>query len=499
MAVLRALAALALTAALTCGLVQPAPAAPGCASSIGRLAVPDAVLPALLPPGPAPTPRPNIVLVSTDDMNRSDLRWMPITRRLLGSQGVTVGDFISNHPLCCPARAEMLTGQYAQNNGVWDNEISRWGGYSRLARPAQHVGRWLQDAGYRTVFIGKHLNGYERVRTRQPGWTVFNPLMSGVYQPYGFTMYNNGSPRRVDGVHTADYLGRAAVRAVERFGPRAAPFFVWVSQVPPHGMYRDGRWVPAVPAPRHRGLFPNAVPPALSSPAFNEPVVTDKPGYVRSAPLVSAASVTREHRGRIRSLQAVDEQVGSLVRALRRTGELGRTYVFFTSDNGYLMGEHRLRYKNKPYEPNLRLPLLVRGPGLPAGVVRPATFGSVDLAPTFLDIAQAQAGVRVDGRSMLPTLRSGGRGYTHFLLQAGGWTDRPGVRRWWGGVRSRSFVYVRYRDGFTELYDRRRDPAQLRNVAGEPAYRGVVAEYAQRLDRLTGCSGRACQQGGRSG
>jgi arylsulfatase A-like enzyme len=121
----------------------------------------------------------------------------------------------------------------------------------------------------------------------------------------------------------------------------------------------------------------------------------------------------------------------------------------------------------------------------------------VDLAPTFLDIADARARVTVDGRSMLPTLRSGGRGYTHYLLQAGGWTDEPGVRRWWSGVRSRSFVYVKYRDGFTELYDRRRDPAQLRNVAGVAAYRRVVAEYSGRLDVLRTCAGHTCRLGGR--
>jgi hypothetical protein len=171
MALHRAPTIVALTAALAAGLLQPASASATCAVAAGAAAL-DGGSPSVLPPGPVPTSRPNIVLVTTDDMNRSDLRWMPITRRLLGGRGVTVGDFISNHPLCCPARAEILTGQYAQNNGVWDNGISRWGGYSRLARPAQHVGRWLQDAGYRTVFLGKHLNGYEKVRNRQPGWTA---------------------------------------------------------------------------------------------------------------------------------------------------------------------------------------------------------------------------------------------------------------------------------------------------------------------------------------
>jgi N-acetylglucosamine-6-sulfatase len=184
------------------------------------------------------------------------------------------------------------------------------------------------------------------------------------------------------------------------------------------------------------------------------------------------------------------------VRALRRTGELRRTYLFFTSDNGYLMGEHRLRYKNKPYEPNLHIPLLVRGPGLPAGAERRATYGLVDLAPTFLDLAGAQAAVQVDGRSMLPALQSGRGSYRHYLIQAGGWTDQPGVRWWWRGVRSRDYVYVRYRGGFEELYDRRRDPHQLRNVVGNPTYRRVLADYGRRLEVLERCSGRTCRLGG---
>jgi arylsulfatase A-like enzyme len=448
-------------------------------------------------PAPAATPsRPNIVLITTDDMNRSDLRWMPHTRRLLGRQGVTVGDFISNHPLCCPARAQILTGQYAQNNGVSDNEISRWGGYKRLKHPGQHVGRWLKDAGYRTAFVGKHLNGWEFAKSRQPGWTRFNPLAEGVYKAYGMTMYNDGKPRTYTGVHTADLMGRLTVRLVRRFSATGDPFFIWTSQVPPHGMFRDGEWVRPIPAARHRGLFPQALPPALSSPAFNEPDVSDKPRWLQRQPLVSVEAVTDAHRARIRSLQAVDEQVAATVRALRETGELRSTYVFFTSDNGYLMGEHRLQYKNKAYEPALRLPLLVRGPGLPTGAVRPVMFGLPDLAPTFLDLAGAEAEVPVDGRSMLPALRSGRGSYSHYLIQAGGWTDQPGARWWWRGVRSRTYTYVRYRSGFEELYDRRRDPAQLRNVADDPAYRPVMAAYARRLDALKNCAEQTCRFGG---
>ena len=94
-----------------------------------------------------------------DDMAQSDLLWMPRTRQLIGDRGVSVPDFLSNHPLCCPARAEILTGQYAQNNGVRHNRGPR-GGYDALARPGNTVASWLQDVGYRTAFVGKYLNGW---------------------------------------------------------------------------------------------------------------------------------------------------------------------------------------------------------------------------------------------------------------------------------------------------------------------------------------------------
>ena len=180
--------------------------------------------------------------------------------------------------------------------------------------------------------------------------------------------------------------------------------------------------------------------------------MSDKPPYVADRGPLPAERARIDHRARIRSLQSLDEQVAASSPTLRATGELGDTYVFFTSDNGYLLGEHRLHGKNLPYEESLTVPLLVRGPGLPRGAVRPAQYGLVDLAPTFLDLAGARRGARVlDGRSMLRTLRQGGGGYRHYLIQAG----TRDVPWWWRGVRSNRFVYVRYTSGFEELYDLR--------------------------------------------
>jgi arylsulfatase A-like enzyme len=237
------------------------------------------------------------------------------------------------------------------------------------------------------------------------------------------------------------------------------------------------------------------VPPSLSDPSFNEADVSDKPPYVQDSSMMSRRAVIRFHRARIRTLRSVDDQVGAAVRALRAAGEARNTYIFFTSDNGWLLGEHRLGAKRKPYEQSLQVPLVVKGPGIKAGTTRRQTFSLADLAPTFAQLADATPKRTLDGRSMLPTLRRGAPGYKHYLIHA----SSRSQEWWWQGVRSDSYVYIRYDDGFEELYDMEKDPAQLQNVADAPGYQAVRAEYAARLARLQDCSGEDCQSGGRPG
>jgi len=435
--------------------------------------------------------RPNIILITADDMSLTDLRWMPATRRLLGDAGVKVDGFLSNHPLCCPARADLLTGQYGHNNGV-HHAAGPYGGYQSLVDPGNHVGTWLEASGYQTALVGKYLNGWPFNSERPAGWTIFDPTSKGVYSPYNIAMFNNGNPQSFDNIHTSDLIGQRTVDYIKSFSASDAPFFIWSSQISPHMMRVDRRWVYPVPAERHQNLYPKAVRPSVSDLAFNEADVTDKPTWVQARRKVRRSNITDWHLARIRSLRSVDEQVAATVDALQDTGELDNTYIFFTSDNGMLLGEHRLTGKNYPYEQALRVPLLVRGPGLPAGTVRPATFGMPDLAPTFVDLAGATPTRTLDGRSMLATLQGGSPGYDHYLIQAADMTHEW----WWRGVRSEPYVYIRYDDGFEELYDRVNDPAELQNVASDPAYASVRAEYAARLSRLENCTGEACQHGG---
>jgi hypothetical protein len=137
---------------------------------------------------------PNVLLITTDDQNRADLCWMPKTRGLLGEHGVTFTRALSPDPLCCPARAELMTGQLGQNNGVRSNLGPR-GGFHALLDKDNTLAGWLQDSGYQTAMVGKYLNWYRRRDGRQAGWSVWNPSIEGVYSYTDTTLYGDGSPR----------------------------------------------------------------------------------------------------------------------------------------------------------------------------------------------------------------------------------------------------------------------------------------------------------------
>jgi arylsulfatase A-like enzyme len=450
--------------------------------------------------------RPNIVVITSDDQSLSDLRWMPRTRRVLGDAGVTFSSMLSPHPLCCPARANLLTGQYAQNSGVRSNDGRLLGGFPALD-PSHVLPVWLQGAGYRTAFVGKYLNGYEnhleRVGDepggRQPGWTQWNPIVAHVDEYFGSTFYDNGARRTFARQHSSDVIRRYTGDYIRRFADKPQPFFVWAAHYAPHatcvGPPSQGCWQPAVPARRHAQLFERVRSPSFRDPAFNEKDMTDKPPEMRERPPVQEQRVQSHFLGRIRSLQAVDEAVADAVATLRDEGELDNTVVMFGSDNGMLMGEHRWMNKNLPYEEDLRVPLLVRGPGVPRNEVRHQTVSMIDIAPTVLDLADATASVVVDGRSFLPVLRDPrAPGGGTILIQAGPTTvaQSNGWGWSWRGVRTGRYTYVQHASGFGELYDRQRDPAQLRNVARRAAYQAIGAELQRRTGVLGDCVGVSC-------
>jgi N-acetylglucosamine-6-sulfatase len=483
-----------------------------------------------LTPGPAAARQPpNIVVVQTDDQDAASLtrRVMPMTADLLRDHGTTFTDYIDSGPLCCPSRAVLLTGQYGHNNGVlWDNPNP----YGDLREKGNTLPVWLQRAGYRTAHLGKYLNLYARAvgdpNEVPPGWDEWHTILEPVTY-YDYVLRENGAANSY-GHRPQDYLtrvlNREAVDLIHRYVPRRRPLFMAIDQFAPHGSGgRDPRCTgSAVPDPRDRHLFEDA--PLPRPPSFNEADVSDKPTYVQTQPLLGSPDIqllTRKYRCRLASLRAVDRGIGMIVRALRSEHELDRTAFVFTSDNGWLLGEHRAPgNKVDPYEESLHVPLVVRLPkdlrGPHGGPRRlPTTVANVDLAPTILRIAGAKPCSRpghcrvLDGRSVLRAIKSDGRHWPRnrgILLELHSPSNRalPHTPCNYQGIRTSRQVYVTYhswtstqsgactRREEVEHYALRSDPFELQNLFPAPPGSVAAAEerrLAARLARLEDCAG----------
>jgi arylsulfatase A-like enzyme len=450
-----------------------------------------------------PAIRPNIVVLMTDDQTLRSMRAMPMTRALIGDRGARFANSFVSNPRCCPSRATFLTGQYSHNNGVFTNGPPI-GGWQRLRGTTNWLPSWLQTAGYRTVHVGKFLNHYglDDPTEVPPGWDEwYGTIDPTTYRYYGYTVNENGSLRTYGRDHdpryySTDFAARRSAGIVERLAPEAQPFFLSVAFLAPHtgGPHEPGDpatlGTPAV-AERHRGAFGSL--PLPRGGAFDEANISDKPPFLRRPRLRprKVATIEALYRQRLESLLAVDEGIEQIVAALQASGELESTLIVFTSDNGYMAGEHRLPHgKAKAYDPSIRVPLMIRGPGIPAGVQPEQMVVNADLAPTILDAARATAGRLQDGRSLLPLTRDATLG-----------TERPvlvevakGTGMLTTAIRTHRWFYAEHSAGSTELYDMATDPRQLRSLHADPALVGVRARLARRLALLRTCAGPACRQ-----
>lgn len=451
-----------------------------------------------------PLTSPNIVLVMTDDQNRNELRWMPKTRKLLGGHGVTFSNALSPAPLCCPARAMTLTGQYGQNNGVQHND-GPFGGFDALAGNDNTLATWLQAAGYQTALVGKYLNGYEDTNPpRQQGWTRWIPAIGNVYGYFDTAFLTDAGERVIQAGNVTPFIGRQTIELVREFSATEQPFFIWASHVSPHGAFAGStttgalRWDPPRPTKKHRHVLGDVRLPSLRKPSFNAP---GERGAPYPAPLMSAgriAGTKAEFTGRLRTLQDVDDAVENLVAALKDTGELNDTYIVLVSDNGHLLGEHRLTTKNVLYHEDMEIPLVVRVPGAAEdGMVSNLPVTIADLTPTILELAGAAPGRVMDGRSFAPVFLGQTMSWRNTQLIQTGSVREDGPMPGWDfrGVRTHRYTFMRRAvDGARFLFDRRRDPYELVNLARVPAYRPILRELHRRHDLLVDCAGAACDR-----
>jgi arylsulfatase A-like enzyme len=478
--------------------------------------------------------RPNVILIMTDDAAVGDLKYMPNLREEMVEGGTTFENAFVTNSLCCPSRATTLRGQYVHNHQVLSNEPPR-GGFEKfrfLGHEDSTMATWLQEEGYRTSFFGKYMNGYAETHV-PPGWDEWYGISGNFLSS---TLNENGHmvDYDPDQYHTDDVLADKASDYVERTAGADPPFFatdrpflMWLGTKAPHQ--------PATPAPRHEDTLENLELP--KPPSFNEKDVRDKPRWVQDNPPLSPdqiAYMDELHRKRLQSMMAVDDLVGDLFDSLRESGELEDTYVFFTSDNGFHLGQHRLGAgKWTAYEEDIRVPLIVSGPGVPEGETLPHMVLNNDLAPTFADLAGADPPKFVDGRSLAPLLDETPTPEEdwrqRFLVEAVAERDSvprppfvnesqvrplltgdPLPRDWrltsagradsseeWGrpwlkALRTEKHLFVEYKTGEHELYDLQKDPHQLDNLH-DRADEGLLKRLNAQLDSLRQCEAEACR------
>jgi N-acetylglucosamine-6-sulfatase len=458
-----------------------------------------------------PPPRPNIVFVLTDDLSWNLVKYLPQVRALQ-AEGMTFTDYVVTDSLCCPSRASIFTGRFPHNTGVFTN-AGPDGGFAAFHDNGQESDTFatgLRARGYRTAMMGKYLNGYQPNRLTSggddtyvpPGWSTWNVSGGG----YGGYWYNITDERTVvphadePADYITDVLGDKGVEFIGRSARSKKPFFLEVATYAPHAPY--------TPAPRHVNELAGLTAPR--GPEFDT-LPTDAPPWLAvRAPLTAQqkANIDRAFRLRAQSVQAVDELIARLRAALTDAGVAENTLVVFSSDNGFHLGEYRMPVgKSTAFDTDVRVPLVVAGPGVPPGRRSDAAVANIDLAPTFLDAGRARVPSTMDGRSMLPLLYGGSDDTwrTANLVEHHGQVirrddpDRPepgsGNPPTYSALRTKTYTYVEYADGSREYYDRTRDPHQLHNLA-DTLSPDREARLSAALARLVDCKGPDCWAAG---
>ena len=441
--------------------------------------------------------RPNVILIVTDDQRWDSLFAMPYLRRLLAADGVRFTNAFVTTSYCCPSRASILTGDYSHTTGVY-SDTGKHGG-AKAFKDRSTVATWLQQGGYDTALVGKYLNLYDRLAPyTPPGWSDWNALASPIpaTKYYDYSIDENG--RMVHyGTRPRDYVDSVLEgKAVSFLRSARSPYFLYYAPIAPHG--------PAVPAPGDLGRF--RYQPLPHRPDFNEADVSDKPwdglGIFHPLTTFDIATLTKLWDDQLASLQQVDRSIRTFVSLLRGDGQLQDTVFMFMSDNGLLLGEHRIRgLKIWPYEESIRIPLVIAGPGISdPGRSDGHLVCNIDIAPTIAQLAHVRPGLHEDGRSLIPLLLGRPGPWRHaFLVEylgAGGLSSVfvapfEGIRTGrylfvqYGTLRlERKGPEVHYPNGSTELYDLGRDPYEMTNLAKVPAEQPVERRLAARLARM---------------
>jgi N-acetylglucosamine-6-sulfatase len=438
--------------------------------------------------------KPNIVFILADDMRKDELEYMPKTRSALKAKGMSFQNAFVSNPQCCPSRATIMRGQYSHNTGVWtnhDSSIGGWQAYRNNGLQRDNVATRLDAAGYSTGLFGKYLNGYKGKKGNPPGWDRWFAHVRGI-EYYDYKINDDGTIKHYGSTSAAyetDVIADHAKTFIGTSADMREPFFAYVAPYAPHS--------PSIAAPRDKHTHDGLKAPR--PPSFNEQDVSDKPPWIRKLPRLSdaqKANIDNRAEKRAETLQALDDLVAGVVGKLRDKGVLSNTYVFFTSDNGFQMGEHRIPgAKGRPYEESVHVPLLVRGPGVAAGHYAKKLTLNTDFLPTFTDLACSSVSscdnrswnYIPDGRSLRPVLKGNTTPWRNaVLLERRQKPAYSGIRT----ITTTQRKYVEYESGPRELYMLGADPYELSN-----RYRATTPPISltSRLKALKSCAGAGCR------
>eukprot|EP00051_Salpingoeca_urceolata_P029152 m.489072 g.489072 ORF g.489072 m.489072 type:complete len:680 (+) comp26352_c0_seq1:136-2175(+) len=491
--------------------------------------------------------QPNILYVMADDLNadwKSDrLAYMSALNTKMVQQGAYYRNHVAAVPVCGPSRSSMLLGRYPHNTGYFMNgDLDSVDNY--LAEHNHTVGKWLRDAGYYTGFLGKYVNGCENHVPH--GWSHWGGFVQ-TYNFYNASMFdmewdpNNPSfepPVKVNvmtGIHQADFLGNHTLELVDRAGNQSKPFFISVTPVMPHWgtcigpgnqdyAPTDPHWewdlvdpttgrhysMPTSPCPtvRHAQKFAGHTNPHISG-KWNTSVKGIIPKFMSHAfehpGALTAFQAQREDigfRNRSAALLDLDHMLDVILTGLEQRGLLDTTYIFFTSDNGYHLGEAKMPFgKGEPYETDIRLPMVVRGPGVPKNVNVTLPTTHLDITATIVELAGAaeHAPSSLDGKSFAKQLTMQPppepaawrtHSYSEFFANDNTWamvrvtnaTHTFSLHRWCSG------------DNETEVFDLLSDPWQKANRfgTGDAFSAAAVSQYLPLVAALHECKGSNC-------
>ena len=445
--------------------------------------------------------RPNIVFVLTDDLAWNLVSHMPHVVALQKS-GTTMSNYYVVDSLCCPSRSAIFTGEYPHDDGVFTNSGSDGGytAYNSNGDQPKSFALSLQKAGYLTGFMGKYLNGYQPTDPPAPGWNEWDVAGNG-YPEFNYTLNQDGKQQKY-GKSSADYLvdvlSTKAGQFIDSSTAAGKPFMLEVATFAPHAPY--------TPAPRYATAASSVVYP--KTPAYDT-VPTNPPSWLQAQTALKPKQqkqITTAYDKRVEADLAVDDLIGHVESELKAKGVAANTDIVFSSDNGYHMGEYRLLPgKQTAYDTDIHVPLIVSGPGIPAGRTASQMASNVDLAPSFESLAGAAVGPTVDGVSLTGLWhgQSPADWQQAVLIEHHGPDDTPGDPDAqnakhadppsYEAVRTANALYVRYASGEQEYYDTSTDSNELDNIAakGVPSALPKMLAALQKCHDSTGCQSAA--------